>query len=196
MAWTDASLIAMLVAGIGANAARRCDDARCTMVAGGPFCPLTAEDQVGTPALRRLFSYWQERRQDRAMPERTDIDPLDIPQCLPHLVLIEMTADDPPDLRYRLMGTRVARLFGRDLTGRRISALPDPHLRRLVVATVHQVLATGIPWLHRIPCAWDGVGDYERVLLPLRAGGGPPLVLLGVQACGDPTYSAAAERLL
>lgn len=72
---------------------------------------------VGNPLLGALLAYWEQKRGDRAMPRRRDIDPLDMPaQLLPHVQLIEIGAQGR--LRLRLVGTAVVDAVGKDATGR------------------------------------------------------------------------------
>jgi hypothetical protein len=67
--------------------------------------------------LSGLYAYWEAKRGDRLMPARADLDPLEIPQVLSHLILLDVT-HDPLRFRVRLYGTEVADLRGRDLTER------------------------------------------------------------------------------
>lgn len=70
-----------------------------------------------SPRVRRIYEYWDEKRGNRAMPARRDIDPLSIPRdLLPGIVLTEVLRE-PPWLRYRLVGTAQVALRGRDPTG-------------------------------------------------------------------------------
>ncbi|MDF1793122.1 MAG: PAS domain-containing protein [Thalassobaculaceae bacterium] len=75
------------------------------------------ENGIDHPLLRQLLAYWESRRGNRAMPARRDLDPLDIPGLLRHLILLDVT-HDPLRFRVRLYGTEVVDLRGRDLTGR------------------------------------------------------------------------------
>lgn len=74
-------------------------------------------DALTSARLRALRDYWLELRGDRQMPSRQDIDPIDIPHLLAHLVLVDVFSD-PLRFRYRLIGTEITRLVGRDATGR------------------------------------------------------------------------------
>jgi len=67
--------------------------------------------------LVRFATYWNECRDSRAAPRREDIDPLDIPDLLPTMTLIDVLWE-PMRFRYRLIGTAVTEYFGRDSTGR------------------------------------------------------------------------------
>lgn len=85
----------------------------------------TLEVTVGTIAglpderLRRLADYWSARCQDGRVPTRTAIDPLDFPDLLANIMLIERVMEASEDrYRFRLAGTDIARFTGRELTGR------------------------------------------------------------------------------
>jgi hypothetical protein len=70
-------------------------------------------------SLRRLHEYWDQRRGTRARPARSDIDPVDIKQLLPMLILIDVVSD-ARRYTYRLVGTREVEMRGRDPTGKSI----------------------------------------------------------------------------
>lgn len=73
-----------------------------------------------SPRIRRAWDYWTTRRGERPMPSRRDIDPAEIPDLLPYLVLTEVLSE-PPFLRYRLVGTKQVAIRGHDPTGRPVS---------------------------------------------------------------------------
>ena len=75
------------------------------------------------PRLQRALNYWESKRGRRRMPARRDLDPLEIPELLPFVILTDVT-HDPLDLRYRLIGTAVVDRCARDYTGLRLRALP------------------------------------------------------------------------
>jgi len=50
------------------------------------------------------------------MPSRSDLDPVDIPRLLPHIMLVEVHG--PGRYRYRLIGTANAQEHGMNATGR------------------------------------------------------------------------------
>jgi hypothetical protein len=68
---------------------------------------------------RELYGYWRACAQSRAIPSRFDIDPVAIPHLLPGLSLLD-TGTDLESLKYRLAGTRVAEIYGADITGRAV----------------------------------------------------------------------------
>jgi hypothetical protein len=80
-------------------------------------------DQLRHRTLKALFAYWDERRGRRGFPARRELDPVDIPRLLPHLVLLDVSAR-PLDLVFRLAGTEVVSRLGFGVTGRRVLDLP------------------------------------------------------------------------
>jgi len=64
-------------------------------------------------ANRELFEYWNERRGTRLAPERADIDPAAIRKVLGDTFVLE--ANGIENHLFRLAGTRLCALFGREL---------------------------------------------------------------------------------
>jgi hypothetical protein len=72
--------------------------------------------QIVVPAL----SYWERIRGSRAMPRRSDIDPAEIPQLLPFVMLVDVF-ENPRDFRFRLVGTEIDAITAVSLRGQRFS---------------------------------------------------------------------------
>lgn len=72
--------------------------------------------------LAELHAYWHSRRGMRLFPARADIDPLDIPSLLQHLMLMDVLYD-PLDLRYRLLGGHIVENAGRNVQGSTVRGL-------------------------------------------------------------------------
>ena len=66
-------------------------------------------------ASRELYAYWEDRRGQRLAPERADIEPGAIRTALSDTFILELDAADGHS--FRLAGTRVCALFGRELKG-------------------------------------------------------------------------------
>lgn len=82
--------------------------------------------KAGLPKpLAQLYSYWQEKRGDRLMPSRADINPVEMQAFLPHTMLIDVLTDAQGELRFktRLIGTHIVAGFGGDLTGKYIDEI-------------------------------------------------------------------------
>ena len=61
--------------------------------------------------LRDLYRYWAEKKHNRPLPARVDLDPMEIPQLLQNIVLVDVVGE-PPRFRYRLVGTAVIQALG------------------------------------------------------------------------------------
>jgi hypothetical protein len=62
-----------------------------------------------------LFTYWDQLRAGRPAPDRAEIDPRDIAPILGDTFILE--GDRTGALPYRLAGSRVCALFGREMKG-------------------------------------------------------------------------------
>jgi hypothetical protein len=150
--------------------------------AGQPWRVVESDAPLGSPLLRELRDYWLTARGDRAMPAREDVDPIDIPRLLPHLLLVEVH-ENPQRFRYRVVGTELTRLADRDPTGRWLDRdLYGDDLERVLV-DFRACADTGAPVASRdttmyLPNDWIVI---EALLLPL---GGPDghvaMILVGI----------------
>jgi hypothetical protein len=66
-------------------------------------------------ASRDLYAYWEERRGKRSAPERAEIDPGAIRQVLSDAFILAL--DGRAGHPFRIAGTRICALFGRELKG-------------------------------------------------------------------------------
>jgi hypothetical protein len=73
--------------------------------------------QCRDPSLLALHDYWQDKRSHRQIPSRKDIDPVELGPHLGNTILIDVE-NEPLRLRYRLIGTRITEVMGRDSTGK------------------------------------------------------------------------------
>ncbi|MCC7347123.1 MAG: PAS domain-containing protein [Variibacter sp.] len=129
-----------------------------------------------------VFDHWNEKRGSRALPERSEIDPAQIRRALGDTFVL---AFNPlPDHPFRLAGTRVCALFGRELKGAAFTQLWSdvgsvPVTRLMATACDESVgVAAGVQGLTE-----DGQRlDLELLLLPLRHCGQTHLRLIGTLA--------------
>ena len=122
--------------------------------------------------LSDIHRYWLDCRGQRPMPSRADIDPADIPQLLPYLLLTDLLDDGR--YRFRLVGTEVERSFGAPMTGRTLEELMSGDylafmrsLYRKVIAEKRAIYSTS-----RYSGA-DGDSPLftKRVMMPLSSDG-------------------------
>jgi hypothetical protein len=73
-------------------------------------------------ASRELYAYWEDKRGQRPAPERADIEPGAIRQTLSDTFMLALD-DAGGSHSFRLAGTRVCALFGRELKGESFASL-------------------------------------------------------------------------
>lgn len=74
--------------------------------------------------IREIFQYWDTQRRERAMPQRRDFDPIDLPKHLPGIILIDVEGIDDDGIgiyRYRVVGTTEVSNRGHDPTGKLVT---------------------------------------------------------------------------
>lgn len=96
-------------------------------------------------ASRELYAYWEERRGERSAPERGDIEPGAIRQTLSDTFMLALD-DANTGHPFRLAGTRVCALFGRELKGESFidlwAAASQPTVAQLLTILVDECVGT------------------------------------------------------
>jgi len=128
---------------------------------------------IENPKIVEVAEYWMSIHPDDRLPSRSDFDPVEIPQLLPHLVLVDVETD-PLRFLIRVQGTEVSRAMKRELRGRYLDECFEnfentyPYIdRKRVVETAQPVHRLGKPSL---PFSMDFV-PIERLHLPLSTDG-------------------------
>ncbi len=116
--------------------------------------------------------YWERIRGNRAMPARSDLDPLDIPKLLAHVMLVDVLRE-PLDFRFRLIGTEVQYIISRNYQGVRFSELPHMTRGNQVWSDYEGVVVTRAPATASV--SYVGADQYIRAirhcLMPLSTDG-------------------------
>ena len=131
------------------------------------------------PVVKAVANYWDAKRGPRPMPARADLDPCDIPELLPNLLLIDV-AHDPLDFRYRLVGTIVDYHLREPRSGQWMSAIPHQRKGSVIWATLESVVTRKVPVVSTIPYVGPHA-DYklsEDIILPLSDDGDTVNMLL------------------
>lgn len=106
------------------------------------------------------------------MPSRSDIDPLELRDCLRNLCLVDVIHETPPRFRFRLDGSTLALITGFDLTGKLVDQIPDPSYRDFVKALYERVVGTKAPVFVTTKEDWKGYDlQMSSVALPLSTDG-------------------------
>jgi hypothetical protein len=148
-------------------------------------------------ATRTLFAYWNSLRGERTAPERSEIDPVAIRDILADTFVCEV--DTQAGHPFRLAGTRLCGLFGRELKGRGFASLWDPGTgsvgARESARLVDAVLAESRPVVAGLHGTTRGLKelDLELLLLPLRHGGKTHSRLLGCLSPSQPAPWAGLD---
>jgi len=138
------------------------------------------------PSIRNLLDYWLERRGARAAPERDDIEPEAIRSLLADAFILSFEAGH--GLCFRLAGTRVCALLGREIKGQAFLDLFSSGTRNevhdLVAIIAHEAMgvAAGV---RELSADLSGT-ELELLLLPLRHHGRTDARLLGALAAREP----------
>ena len=144
---------------------------------------LLTKEQCTSEKAKRLYTYWDSRRQGRKMPSRRDIDPTDIWPLLPNIHMSDWFTG-PDRIRYRLAGTELVASIGREISGRWLaefhthpSDLEETlSLYRKVAATAEPVFGSTIATNLRV-----GVDHFEWVLCPLSENGTEVTNFIGLE---------------
>src|SRR5258708_425862 len=153
-----------------------CSDAAPTFASQIParlasdFAPDLA-GEIREARLHRLYAYWRERKGDRRMPARRDVDPLDFHYLLGSIMLVDI-GRDPLRFRVRLHGTSLVRLHAYDLTGKLLDDLPNTAYRAYVLERCRGLAASGEPAIVHHDRVLDGRRrNYEALWLPFGEDG-------------------------
>jgi hypothetical protein len=128
---------------------------------------------------REFFAYWDEKRGDARAPDRSEIEPGAVRELLGDIFVLAY--DSAAGYPFRVAGTRVCALLGRDLKDRSFSALFMPDCRREIEEIVGVVAEEMLAAVAGITAtAQDGSPAHlELLLLPFNTRAHTPLSLTG-----------------
>lgn len=144
---------------------------------------------------RELFAYWTARRGARVAPERSEIEPSAIRKALGDVFILafDRCASHP----FRLAGTRVCALFGRELRDEPFLRVWDAESRaalaELLAVVGDEATGTVAHATGRTGEGWSQ--DFELLLLPLRHRGEAPARAIGVLAPLSVPFWLGASRI-
>jgi hypothetical protein len=131
---------------------------------------------------RAVFEHWNRQRGNRPAPERNDIDPAAMRHALGDTIML--AADFADQLRFRLAGTRVCGLFGREVKGEAFKTFWDQSSRQTIedlLGVVTGEASGAVAGL--IGRTEQGITtDIELLLLPLAYSRRARVCALGVLA--------------
>ncbi len=110
---------------------------------------------------RELFDYWRACAQSDTLPSRSRINPAAISSLLPGISILD-AGSKPEDLIYRLAGTRLREIFGREVTGKCFFDLDFGGKRAYWLNVYRKVVEERVPMQGAIK---GPVADRDHVVL-------------------------------
>lgn len=138
-----------------------------------------------------LFQYWNRLRDGRPAPRRTEIEPADIKSLLADTFIIEK--DTRGEAVFRLAGTRMCAVFGRELKGFAFTSLWAPKDQRVVARLMYGALHQGAVAVIDLEGTSRGGRKLrlELLALPLEGGVDSPRALGSLIALERPFWLGA-----
>ena len=119
------------------------------------------------PQIQAFYGYWDRKRAGRSMPSRADIQPVEIAALMPQVFIVDVAEDG--QLVYRLFGTALVALFGREMTGRPVAEGLPADAADEARGRYRTVIRDRKPLFH-VACLREPRNDFtevERLILPL-----------------------------
>jgi hypothetical protein len=131
------------------------------------------------PSSRAFFAYWDAQRGDARAPERSEIEPGAVRELLGDIFVLAYESD--AGYPFRVAGTRVSALLGRDLRDIGIATLFAPDSRREIEDVISYVAEEMLPAIAGITAtSEDGrTAHLELLLLPFNHRAHAPVSLTG-----------------
>jgi hypothetical protein len=134
------------------------------------------------PSSREYFAYWNDKRGAAPAPDRSDIEPSALRDLLADIFVL--SCDRDAGFPFRMAGTRICALFGRDVKDTSFAALFDTEGRREIEEIVAAVAEETLPAIAGLTAtAQDGsLTHLELLLLPFMTRAHTPISLTGLLA--------------
>ncbi|HZZ69100.1 MAG TPA: PAS domain-containing protein [Phenylobacterium sp.] len=149
--------------------------------------------QIGAPgaavrAHEELFAYWASLRDGPLLPGRRRLDPAAIKRLLPTISLIDVRPPPrdaaAPEFRMRLAGTGLYGVYGREITGKRLSDIYNTAAADYWRVELGRVVSERRPAVGVHSLAWRGASHLSILWLrlPLASDGEQVDMILGFDA--------------
>ena len=152
--------------------------------------------QLDSHRVHRFHDYWKARRSaEHPVPLRAAVDPTDLRELLPNIVVIEVE-QAPLRFRYRLVGTRVVDFNKLDFTGLYLGAIGWVEEQQIVdtcvdVVSSKQPLCGFYSWTLRN----GAIGKCEFGIFPFSQDGQTVTQIFGIEDYEFPRdYRGARSR--
>ncbi len=149
------------------------------------------------PSNRELFDYWNERRGERLAPERAEIEPSAVRQVLGDTFVLQVNGID--NHLFRLAGTRLCALFGRELKSKSFMKLwqrsGQTAVRELIAVVMEEKIRSVASVTGATSDDMLASVNLEMLLLPLAYHSRGKASVLGALAPMAATYWLGAKAI-
>ena len=131
------------------------------------------DDPTLPEQLCALYAYWRGKLNSRSMPSRADLDPCEIRPLLPYVMLTEVL-EGGKRFRFRLAGTAITEMTGRELSGRYLDeGLPGNGYGDYVLSLYAKMMSVRRPIYSESDYTSDSGLERtaKRLMLPLSSDG-------------------------
>jgi len=152
--------------------------------------------QLDSPRIHRFHGYWKARRSaEHAVPLRAALDPTELRELLPNIVVIEVE-QAPLRFRYRLVGTRVVEFNKLDFTGLYLGTIGWDEEQQIVDACAEVVVSKQpLYGCYSWTLKNGAIGKCEFGTFPFSRDGQTVTQIFGIEDYDFPRdYSGARSR--
>jgi len=133
---------------------------------------IQSSEQIESRSIRTLYDYWRGKFRGTALPRRADIDPADIPQLVPQIMIVDVERN-PFRVRYRLVGTKIVEMTGFEFTGKYLDEIALPNDKGPFIECYQRACEANAAVMTRIRWRLDAdtITEYDVCFLPLSDDG-------------------------
>ncbi len=148
------------------------------------------------PSSRQFFAYWEGKRGDARAPDRSEIEPGALRELLGDIFVLSCDAE--ARYPFRVAGTRVCALFGRDVKDESFSALFAAESRHEIEEITAVVGDEMLPAIAGLTASSKGGATvhFELLLLPFNKRAHTPISLTGLLAPCETANGTLGELTL
>ncbi len=130
----------------------------------------------------QLYQYWLEKKQNKIAPARSDIDPIDFPNLLPYIFLVDVKWS-PLNYSMRLLGDHITIEMGKDCKGLTLDEIfANKQHAKKTIDDYNKVAINCQPVFSMFESILinKDIQAYHRLLLPLSKDGKCVNMLIGI----------------
>ena len=144
--------------------------------------PIDLEAASTHPIVHAFYAYWRTLPNGSGLPGRRHVDPADIRDLLPWLIMLDVERPLPrPVFRFRLAGTGIVGLYDLEITSRTVQEAFPERAAELTADFAKTMVARSPTYLRRpLPIPGKHYRLQESLVCPLAADGQVIDMLIGV----------------